>query len=297
MLLPFDRAGKSAHLVELLNTVDSKALPPGSSVARLMESPPTDPKTNEQVKTLYRRHWAAFPGHHHSLVSTVVRPEIWQMPEMFDYTCDGILPEARAGLVSAVYYHSPFVSRTQRGRERSPGIPGSIAPAVLRLIDLAEERVGWISSWKDRDGDGEGAGGTVADAIKAMVLCRTGRLSEARSVGAGDRVVQKQEFGIAPYKILIDWAASAELGRYPATRGLALTAFEASLLDPYAVLQFSLLRAARMGSCSRDRAACRANRPAGRSSPGMLGCVPQQFRRFPVIPKRPIGPRVWSVST
>ena len=247
VLLPFDRAGKSARLVELLNTVDSKALPPGSSVARLMEKRPDRPQDERASQDTVPQALGCFPG----------------SPPLAGQHCrpTGNLADARnvrlrvrrhpawspcRACVRRVLSFSVCL-RASGGVNAPPGARGSIAPAVLRLIDLAEER-GRLDQLLDRieTARTKVPAWTVADAIKAMVLCRTGRFDEARSVGgrAIESVQKDKSYGIATYKILIYWVLGLELEKYPATRGLALTAFEASLLDPYAVLQFSLLCAA-----------------------------------------------------
>ena len=59
------------------------------------------------------------------------------MPEMFDYACEGILPESARTSVAmylAYAWQIPLALNARAAMKNEP------TPAVLRLLDLAEER-------------------------------------------------------------------------------------------------------------------------------------------------------------
>ena len=192
---------------------------------------------------MYKKAWAAFPESHYGLVNSNSRPEIWQMPEMFDYACQAMLPGERTATPYAPYY--AFVWYTRAGVNAAPQPDQQSAPGVVRLLDLAEER-GLLDRLLERIEIARTnvPSWSAADAMKAMVLCRTGRFEQARAIVApAIELVRKDDSdAVSTYKTLIFWALGAELQRHSATRDLAFDAFKASLIDPNGFLQFRLLR-------------------------------------------------------
>ena len=119
----FTRAGKTTELIELLNGVDAKALSFSSItyLINLIQLAPTDPRTSDLVHTLYRKAWAAFPDTRYMMVNRVARPDLWRMPEMFDFACESILAGA--------FPNTPLASYTSFVWPQPGALIGSAAAA------------------------------------------------------------------------------------------------------------------------------------------------------------------------
>ncbi len=246
ILTIFERAGKTAALIELANTLDLKTLSliSYSLIARLLYSAPDDSKMSGQVQTLFRKAWAAYPDTHQYLLRMNSRRDFWEMPEAFDYACESVLPSDPANLTSVEYSPFGWPAPSSLWPKGPTSQSGDNLPVVLRLLDLAEERGSLdrllerieearkkVPKWK-----------TVA-ALKAMVLCRAGRFDEARVlVPQAIAAVQNDPVDLlGAVKLAVFWALGLELEKYPATSDLALSAYQACLADPGASLQFRYL--------------------------------------------------------
>ena len=96
MLNLFDRAGKTAQLVELMNGSTSRPFRSSrTAYHRLLSFAPADRETSQQAQTLFRKAWAAFPETRPYLLRTKSAPTIsGRMPESFDFACEAVLPNA-----------------------------------------------------------------------------------------------------------------------------------------------------------------------------------------------------------
>ncbi len=171
----------------------------------LLSLAPTDPKTSEQAQALFRKAWAAFPDTRYMLVNRVGRKDVWRMPEMFEYACGGILPEPNTA--SSIAPYTAFVWSMPLPLSGPINAPQS-PPAVMQLLDLAQER-GLLDRLLERIeiARKQAPAWKVADTLKVMVLCRAGRLDEARSVfPAAIESAQKDPADLAEtYRVLIFW--------------------------------------------------------------------------------------------
>ena len=242
----FERAGKAGELIDLLNGVDVKALAISAStyIVRLIENAPADPKSREAVKALFRKSWAAFPGERPILVGRVAREDIWRMPEMFEYACEGTLPgSARSSIAMYLAYawQIPLALNVPVTVKNEP------TPAVLRLLDLAEER-GSLEVLLERINAAakRSPQWLAAGPLQAMAFCRAGRFDEARAVvPRAIELLKKDEAidEIGIYRVFVYWMLGRELEKYAATRDLALAAYAACCDDPHAYVQFRFLNA------------------------------------------------------
>jgi tetratricopeptide (TPR) repeat protein len=237
MLLVFDRAGKTAGLVELMSGLDSKtlAMTSYSYISRLLQAAPTDSKTSLQTQKLFRTAWSAFPESHLYFVRRSFRDVLWRMPEAFDYACEVILPNPSSKLASDEY--TAFFWRT--GTANAPAAPKA-ENMVLQLLDLAHER-GLLEGLLERieNARKQYPGWKTGGAFRALVLCRLGRYEEARALvlQAIDAVRQEPSDLVADYKPTVYWTLAVELEPYRATRDLAFAAYQACLSDPYSLSQ------------------------------------------------------------
>ena len=143
-------------------------------VSRLIESLPLDSKLSDRVTSLFRKAWVAFPQQHDRLIVYVRREDVWQMPEIYDYAREAIIPKDRA----SVRTWTPFVpmsvpaSATQTAKP-SVSLLVDVASKLGKLDELASE----IASTRKKQ-----PAWTAGDALLAMVLCRAGRYDEAEAL-------------------------------------------------------------------------------------------------------------------
>ncbi len=246
MLTLFDRAGKTAQLVEFMNGVDIKALSlvPDTYISRLLSFAPTDSKTSQQAQTLFRKAWAAFPEDRLYLVRTTSRDDIWRMPESFDYVCEAILPSAATALQLVDYgpfaWQSPVAANTQARASNAK------IPLALQVLDLAEERssLGLLLE-KVEDARKKTPAWKTADALEALIRCRAGQYDRARALTSRVIAALRKEDAepVSNARLMVYWTLGLELEKYRATRDLAFTAYQAALSDPNALFQFRFQQA------------------------------------------------------
>ncbi len=82
-----------------------------------------------RVMKLFRKAWDAFPQERSNLISYVHRDEFWQMPEMYDYALQSLIPDAAS--------FSPYQQWNAFRQIISYGGDGKINTMVSRLLDLA----------------------------------------------------------------------------------------------------------------------------------------------------------------
>ena len=142
MLTILERAGKTAALIELANTLDLKTLSLLSYnlLARVLYRAPVDSKTSEQVQTLFRKAWAALPETRQYLLRMNSRRDIWEMPEAFDFACECVLPSEPANLTTVEYSPYGWQSPSSLWSNGPTSESNDNLPLALRLLDLAEER-------------------------------------------------------------------------------------------------------------------------------------------------------------
>ncbi len=145
MMVLFQRAGNVGDLIRLMNEIDFKSLSlmRYAAIVRAIALAPAGATIDEQVKTLFRRAWKAFPDERFSLISMIQREAIWQMPEMFDYARADIIPTVSGGKTFRDYYPFEWPAAIAAGPPESrrsndptlrvsiprPG-PGDAAPSI-----------------------------------------------------------------------------------------------------------------------------------------------------------------------
>ncbi len=197
-----------------------------------------DSKFSDRVIALFRKAWAAFPQQRYSLIAYVKRDDVWQMPEIYDYAREAIIP--RDGGSVAVAPWTPFVPlRIQSGG------PQTGKPVVLLLAEAAAKRGKLdelaheiaaarkkIPSW------------TAGEALLAIVLCRAGRYDEAEAVVRALPETVKKDTAAAsgPYLFYAYFIVASELEQNRRSRELALEVYQHALGAPSSYLQFRFER-------------------------------------------------------
>ena len=166
------------------------------------------------------------------------------MPDMFEYACDGTLPDlARSSIAMYLAYswQVPLALNVPVTVKNEP------TPAVLRLLDLAEEH-GSLEALLERINAAakHSPQWLAAGPLQAMAFCRAGRFDEARAVVPRAIELLKKDEAIdemGVYRVFVYWMLGRELEQYAVTRDLALVAYKACCDDPHAFVQFRFLNA------------------------------------------------------
>ena len=207
----------------------------------MIESLPEDPKLSERVRSVYRKAWKAFPEHRFYLVGAVHREEIWQMPEMYELAREAIIPAGATSSTIASWY--PFIPISIGSALPTTALPTPpiVKPAVSRFLDLAasqgrlDELAGQIEAARKANTDW-----TAGDATLALVHCRTGKYGEAGMLVRKlcDQIKKNEVAGVTAGLMYALWTVGLELEQHPATRDLAVAAYESAMGLPSAFLQF-----------------------------------------------------------
>ena len=165
-------AGKADGLLELLEAVDLRNLA-APLLSRLIESLPLDARLGDRVVSLFRRAWAAFPQQRFYFIAYVKRDDVWQMPEIYDYAREAIIPRDRSSAASAPWI--PFVPQSVVASQRAK-------PSVVLFVDLAS-KLGKLDGLASEivAARKKLPAWTAGDALLAMVLCRAGRIARLKS--------------------------------------------------------------------------------------------------------------------
>ena len=236
----FSRAGKTSELLDLLEEVDLRAIGTGSNLPRLIQRLPDDPKLSERIKSVYRRAWTTIPEQRYLLISQVIRDEIWQMPEMYDYAREVIIPKGPTGSSLDSWY--PFLPFTLYASGATGGPMYQVRPtAIIRFLDLAarqgrlDELAGQIEAARKAFPEW-----TAGAAVLAMVRCRAGDFEQTGTLVPMlfDQIKKDPVASSSAYGLYACWAVGMELEKQAATREMATTVYERSLALPYALLLF-----------------------------------------------------------
>ena len=241
MVAAFQKAGKTEELLPLLSEIDLRTLGGAYYLVLLFQQLPDETRLNEQVVSLYRKAWDAFPDQRWYLICYRQRDEIWELPEMFEHAREVIVPKVQTVAPYVQWYcFEPATTLSSTGsvvhHEKE-----IVRPAVSRFLDVAarEDKLSALA------GEIEVARKTMpywkaADPLLAMVLCRSGMVDRAKVlVPKVLEMFEKDEaLKTTSYAFSACWAIGLELENNPATRDLALTVYEQALNDPFAWAQF-----------------------------------------------------------
>ncbi|MDR3639221.1 MAG: DUF1583 domain-containing protein [Isosphaeraceae bacterium] len=216
----FRAANKYDELVALVESLDVKALGQYSMLANITSNLLQDPKTRDQGLKLFRRSWQAFPNQRPSLIRNLYQQDLWQLPEIYDYARQAVIPSAEqtqvvpwAGLDSIMSWQGD----------------GKVDSVLSRLLEAATKqgKIGVL----ERDVEAalkrfpEWLGGK---ALHAVLDLRSGRTKSAES--AVTELLDDTASGISNDTC---WILAQELENFTPTLGAAETLYKRAMNDEY----------------------------------------------------------------
>ncbi len=179
-----------------------------------------DDQLRDRAIPLFKKAWEAFPEERSNLISYVNHDQLWQMPEMYDYARESLIPKpaiVRAGHAVEHVHPDPLVERRrpdQLGRLAAPR-PGRQPGKARRALRARSTRRG-----KPSPGWTAGACDPGHDRLPARPL-RPG--IERRPP------VPRPSARTSRFPANLFWVIGAELENHGPTRDLAIKAYETSL--------------------------------------------------------------------
>ena len=214
----FQQARKMDELMGLLEEMDLRQLGNYSYVFNMINYVMQDDKLRDRVMPLVRKAWDAFPDNRSNLMTYMRRDEFWQIPEMFEYAIESIVPKP-----------ATFVPATQwnaLGQVLSYSADGRMTSLLSRLLDMAGSQ-GRLEELGARIDEARKAmpAWVAAPVVRALIDCRLGRYDQARAPIRQFLDTSKDQ-GVSTN---VFWVIGAELEGHTPTRDLAVTAYETSV--------------------------------------------------------------------
>jgi tetratricopeptide (TPR) repeat protein len=230
----FRQANKTDELVQLLDEIDMRTIGQPYYVMNLIQTMMYDDRERDNVMPLFRKAWEAFPQERSNLVAYVRHDQLWQLPEMYDYARQAIIPDPLTFIPSNQWYiFQNIISYS------SEGGPNSV---ISRMLDLAasqnklDELAAEVAAAREKL-----PGWQVGDAILALIECRKGQYDQARKRLAGLLEEAKKSETIIATAL---WVIGAELEKHSPTRDLAIAFYEATLTgqsdNPYSIFNYGI---------------------------------------------------------
>ncbi len=215
----FQQADKFDDLVRLVEESDVRALGSVYYVARIIQTVIQDKAKRDRGLALFAKTWKAFPGQRENLFYYVNNEEVWQLPEMYDYLREVVIPaEGRKSV-------PPWMGVGDTLRNMGNG---RMTTTAGRLIDLAERR-GKLESLTDdiERAEKRATNWRGGKALRGLVLARRGRIDEARALLAPLADIKQAD----PTPANVRQAIGQEWEAVPALRPLALALFEGAMKE------------------------------------------------------------------
>ena len=227
----FRQAGKTGELMEMLDQIDLRQFGQPHMVFNMISNLFFDNKLSDRAVPLFKRAWEAFPDERSNLISYVNNDQLWQMPEMYDYARESLIPKSAAFV--------PARQRDNISQIVSYRGDGRINTVVSRLLDLAssqgklDDLAALVDAARKSMPDWK-----AGDVNRALIDCRLGRDDHAEALVR--RFLSQTKDDVLSNSVF--WVIGAELEDHGPTRDLALTAYETSLHrntdDPYSRLNY-----------------------------------------------------------
>src|SRR5262249_53556924 len=119
------------ELVKLFDEIDIRAMGGNYWAFMNMLQPLfAEEKTRPQAMKLFRKVWESFPSERANLMGSLYQDEVWQMPELYDYARQAIIPrpddpvEAWRGSDQVILFHGD----------------GRVDGVLTRLLDVARKQ-------------------------------------------------------------------------------------------------------------------------------------------------------------
>jgi tetratricopeptide (TPR) repeat protein len=215
----FQQANKFDDLVKIVEEADVRSIGQIYYLARIIQAVIQDKAKRDRGLALFAKAWKAFPGQRENLFAYVSSEEVWQLPEMYDYLREVVIPAE--GRKSVPPWHGVAETLRNSGNGRMTTTSG-------RLIDLAERR-GKLEAISDEIKRAEKRlpawrGGK---ALQGLLLARRGRIDEARTLLAPLADTKQAD----PAPAVVRQMIGQEWEGVPALRPLALALYEGSVKD------------------------------------------------------------------
>src|SRR5262249_7684747 len=217
----FQRAKKTDELIDLLEQMDIRRLGRSYYIMNTVQTFMNDEAMRGRVMKLFRKAWEAFPQERSNMLAYVHRDEIWQMPEMYDYALEALIPDAASFSTYQQWYAFQRII--------SYGGDGKINSMVARLMDMAaaQNKLDELSRKID-DAEKRLPGWKAGRALRALIACRSARYDEAERQIQGLLKESVDEQVAAN----VFWIIAGELENYATMKGLAIRMYERCVESP-----------------------------------------------------------------
>lgn len=245
-------------------------------LARFLQGLPHEARFGRRIVSLFRKAWEAMPDERYVLITYLRRDEIWQMPEIYGYVREVILPQGTARTGFTPWY--PFMPSTPLVAD------DRTRPPVIRLLDVAasqgklDELTEQVLAARKQHPDW-----VVGDALLALIRSRTGHHDDLRELVRRliDRFENDKNTTGASYTTYACWTMGLELESHPATRDLAIMLYECACRQPYAYVQYYLATDRTLIQCLVDLCVaegCKADARRALIEHGRLKKLPNGMR-------------------
>ena len=227
----FQQAKKMDELLDIFEQADLRKFGQSHYVMNTVQNLMNDDAMRGRVMKLFRKAWDAFPQERYNMIAYIHRDEFWQMPEMYEYALQSLIPEASS--------FSPTMQWNAIGQIMSYGGDGKINTMVSRLLDLAvsQNKVGELSARVD-DTMQKMPGWRAGLALKALIACRSARYDEA-SRQVEELLKETIDDQVASN---VYWVLASELENNASTKALAVRVYERCVtgksVDPFSMQNY-----------------------------------------------------------
>ncbi len=235
----FQQARKLDELVNLLEQIDLRQFGQYYYVFNLISNLFYDETVKNRAMPLFKKAWDAFPAERAYMLNYVRRDELWQMPEMYEYLHESIVPQ-KATFAPA----NQWTAFSQMLSSRTDGRMNSL---VSRFLDQAAGQgkldllAAEVESTRKELPDW-----TAGNVLTALLDCRRGRFEQSEKL-IRQFLDQSRDDYISSY---VYWCIGEELENHARARDLAVTVYECALNRPsedaYARLNFDTSPAKRL---------------------------------------------------
>ncbi len=222
----FQNADKVEELAAIFDDIDYKTFRQSPwEITNIISNLSYQEKSKAQAVKMFKRAWESMPDQRSQILSNLGNDTFWQMPEIYDYAREGIIPQSEASLANSKW---PGFGRIQSWGNQD----GKIDTLMMRFLTMAgskkklNELFQEIEAAKKKLPQWEGA-----TALLSLIELRRGNVDSAKetfekmlptfkSTNSGQRGQYTQ------------WEIGQELMAHEKTSDLAVKYLEAASKDP-----------------------------------------------------------------
>jgi tetratricopeptide (TPR) repeat protein len=224
ILQVFQQNNRMEELADILDKLDARALGYSFAVTNLVDSLLQNEKTRAVGVRLFRKGWQAFPSQRLDLLTQSFGGGVWQLPEIFDYLHQAVLPAEGDRLVN------PWAAASAPIFGAAVVNDGRMQGLMTRLLDTAaaQNRLGPLAGEVDQAlaKHPDWASGRV---LRAALLARAGKDREAREVAERLLADRQNPMPANACRLL-----AQELEPHPPLKDLAVRFYEAAVAEALA---------------------------------------------------------------